>query len=339
LKKNPINTIAITYNLKKNPRQFFDDSFEEYDEKDTVEAIKSEILKCGYKVILIEQDDNFLKNIIKIRPEFIFNIAEGRGIYRSREAQIPSILESLHIPYSCSDPLALSVTLDKFICNNLLKSKNIPVPLMYTVKSKSALNSLKNIFNHKRFFIIKPRWEGSSKGIFIDSLVSDFKDLKKKTEIIFYKYNQPAVIEEFLERDEITVGVLGNDQPKVITMMRILPKKKRGLFLYSLEVKRRWQEEVQYQPRQNIPKRIQKLLCGYALRAFSFLGLRDIARIDFRLDKDNRPCIIDINPLPGLSPSYSDLPIGYRLNGGTYSNLIKGILKAALKRYGLAFKN
>ncbi len=333
-----IHTVAIVYNLKKSVSGLLDDTSEEYDEWETIEVLRDEIKKCGLKVVTIEQNENIFKKFTSLKIDFVFNIAEGLGSYRSRESQVPCFLESQKIPYSGSDAIALGITLDKFFCSYFLKSQGIKVPLMYSLDKKENTSYFKNIFKDGKRFIVKPRWEGSSKGIFLNSVVSNYKDLNKRVAYIISKYRQPAVVEEFIEGDEITVGILGNDNPKVITMMKIsLKDEGKESFIYSIENKRFWKERILYSGHNEIEKIIREKISEPALSAFKCLSLRDIARVDFRLNKIKTPFIIDVNPLPGLSPHYSDLPIAYKLGGGSYSDLIKKILKTALKRYGFKF--
>ena len=330
-----IEKIAVIYNLKRKKDS---DDEEEYDEKETVYALRKEIEKYGFEVVLLEENKSFLKKISQIKIDFAVNITEGRGNLRTRESLVPCILDSMCIPYSGSDGLSLGITLDKYLTHTFLKSAKIPVPQVFLVKDRNDLYSLKEIFKKEEYFIIKPRWEGSSKGIFQDSLVKNFNQLRKKVVFIWERYNQPSLVEEFLPNDEITVGVSGNKKPYLLGMMKIVPKDKPSLpFVYSIENKRMWQEKIEYKPQESIPDKIQELIEDYALRAFSLLELKDLARIDFRLDKNNHPKIIDINPLPGLSPSYSDLSILYNLKGRSYSELIKRFLHESFKRYGFNF--
>lgn len=327
-----IKTVGIAFNLKK--KGVFDDRYEEYDDFETIECLREEIEKLGFEVQLFEQNGTFLKDILEKRPDFVFNIAEGKGNTKGRESQVPGILESVDIPYSGSDPISLGLTLDKYLTNRILKSADIPVPLMFMVRSRKELEALENIFKKGDFFIIKPRWEGSSKGIFLNSLVNNFEQLKERAMDIFLKYCQPALVEEFLEKEEITVGVCGNTPPYILGMMKIVPRDlSQKRFIYSVENKRDWQKKIKYEPQETISHHIRTQISDYALKAFSALELRDVARIDFRIDKDDIPKIIDVNPLPGLSPSYGDLPILYRLRGGSYPDLIRTILKESFIRY------
>lgn len=327
-----IKKIGIAFNLKKSK---YCEEEEEYDEIETIEKLKEEIEKYGFKTILLEQNESFTENIHRERPDFVINIAEGKGNLRGRESQVPCILESLNIPYSGSDSIALGIALDKHLTNQILKSANVPVPLMFMVKKEKEIELLKDIFHQKESFIVKPRWEGSSKGIFSNSVVNNFKELEERINYLLSKYHQPALIEEFLEKDEITVGVCGNDSPRILGMMKISPQDVSGkTFLYSLENKRDWQVKIKYEPHTTIAPDIKDVIKKYALEAYRVLELKDMARIDFRVSRDNLPKIIDINPLPGLSPLYSDLPILYKLDGGNHSDLIKILLKEAFKRYG-----
>ncbi len=144
-------------------------------------------------------------------------------------------------------------------------------------------------------------------------------------------------MEEYLPGDEITVGIVGNGRPAVVGMMRIVPVEQREEFLYSLEEKRNYLERIRYEGPESIPPSLRDQVGRFALKAFQSLELRDMARVDFRLDSDGTPRIIDINPLPGLSPEYSDLPILHRLSGGEYNDLVRSILRSAFSRNGLLF--
>lgn len=326
-----IRKIAIVFNLKK--KGITDDSCEEYDDVETINALEIELKNAGLSVFRIEQSKNIFRDLLKAKPDFVFNIAEGIGVTRARESQIPCIFESLKIPYSGSDPITLGITLDKYLTNIILNLNNIPVPKAFIARNNLEIRQYKYLFKTKKLFIIKPRWEGSSRGIFLNSVVNDFNGFKRQANFILVKYKQPVLIEEFLEKEEITVGVCGNDNPFILGMMRITAKQlSEKYFLYSQENKRLWEERIKYEPASAINKSIRKRIEKYAIESFKTLELRDIARIDFRLDREGNPKIIDVNPLPGLSPYYSDLPIICKLKGKNYGYLIRTILNETLKR-------
>ena len=335
-KKNAsCHVIGIIFNLKTKGTSA--DSTEEYDEIETIDALQAEIERLGFRVMRVEQTGDWIGRLKKEKVEFVVNIAEGRGVTRNRESQVPAMLEYLGIPYSGSDALSLGVTLDKRLTTLLLKAGNIPVPEQYMVCQTQEIAGLQELFKQPRTLIVKPRWEGSSKGIFLNNVVSDYASLRGRVTDLLAAYKQPVLVEEFLEGDEITAAVCGNGANlRLLGMMRISnrdPKEKR--FIYSIETKRDWQEKVKYEGQEAITALVRQRVQDSAFRAFRALELRDISRIDFRLAADGTPKVIDINPLPGLSPHYSDLPILFRLQGDTYADLVRMILAEALQRNGL----
>ncbi len=334
-------TISIACNLKPEDvrelptasRRGASDSYEEYDSLETVEAIARQVRDLGFAAEILEQDDRFLSKIEQNPPDFVLNIAEGRGTSRGREAQVPAILESLGIPFSGSDSVSMSLSLDKYLTNRALAGESVPVPKAFLFR-KGARVSLPE---QETRWVVKPRFEGSSKGIFPDSLVKDESEARARVDRIWSLYDQDAIVEEFLPGDEITVGIFGNEEPWAGGMMRIAPTaKEEGTFLYSLEHKRDWKNRVRYEGPDMIPAEVREKAEACALMAFRALELRDVSRIDLRLDAAGNPHVIDVNPLPGLSPTYSDLPILYRLSGGTYADIIKTILSLALRRNGIS---
>ncbi len=330
-----ISNITIAYNLKDKSRT--DDLHEEYDEIETVLALKEEIGSKGFNVNILKQDKDFPKKIYEKKPDLVVNIAEGVGSTRSRESQVPCVLESLGIPYSGSDPLSLGITLDKYLTNIILKNAGVPVPEAFVISGIEDIKKHRETFSKKEAWIVKPRWEGSSKGVFLDSVVSDEDALKKKAEKVWMLYSQPAIVEEFLSGDEITVGICGNKDPYVLGMMKISPRKPRERFVYSIEEKRNWEQGIVYEGENAVPDGVRTAIGRHAIEAFRALSLRDVARVDFRLDRSLTPRIIDINPLPGLSPRYSDLMLMSRLSQRGYSELITRIMKAVFERYNAEF--
>ena len=231
----------------------------------------------------------------------------------------------------------MAIALDKLLTSRTLTSEGIPAPFSSSFREEADLSALPELFGLNPRYVIKPRYEGSSKGIFSDSVAHSPKEAEERIRRIWSRYGQPALAEEFLPGEEITVGITGNGRPVIAGMMKISSVFPREEFLYSLEEKRNYLENIRYDGPETIPSPLREQLGRLAAAAFRALELRDMARIDFRLDGDGIPRIIDVNPLPGLSPQYSDLPILHRLSGGSYRDLIGAILKGALRRNGLAF--
>ncbi len=325
--------VGLSFDLKSavTEHHSIEDALEEYDSPETV-AIISAILESGaHDVVWLGGGEQFLDNIRNKKVDIVFNIAEGRGDYRSREAQVPSVLEMLDIPYTGSDPQCLSICLDKPVAKKLLAAGGLSTPGWLILKSESGMDSI--TWERISFpVIIKPTCEGSSKGIRLTSLVHDSHQAEEEVKRILVDYRQPPMIEEFIDGNEVTVGIIGNKPPRILGSMRVVPKNKTGHFVYSLEVKRDYVNLVEYECPARLPQDVLEKLEDSALRAFMTLGCRDFARVDYRIDRDGTPYFIEMNPLPGLG-TYSDLVIMATMLGWTHEDLILAVFDAALKRY------
>ena len=325
--------VGLAYDLKSSViRQSSapDDVLEEYDSPATIEYIRQAITASGHTPIDLGGGGDFLRNILNEPVDFVFNISEGRGVYRSREAQVPSVLEMLGIPYTGSDPLTLAISLDKPLTKKLAEQAGILTPEWLTFNDPSEIDRI-----GKKGFpfpaIAKPAFEGSSKGVRQTSLVEDPADAPQQIEYLLHSYQQPVMLEQFIDGDEITVGILGNKPPKVIGMMRILPQQPTNNFVYSLEVKRDWVNLVKYEAPAKINGPLQQKIATMSLQTYQILGCRDFARVDFRVSREGVPYLLEINPLPGLG-DYSDLIIMAQQLGWTHQGLISAVLETALAR-------
>jgi D-alanine-D-alanine ligase len=325
--------IGLAYDLKETiaPQQTScDDAFEEYDSSETVELIAAALKAEGHTLTMLGGGWEFLGKILHDKVDFIFNIAEGRGTYRSREAQVPSILEMLNIPYSGSDPQCLAICLDKPLTKKLVASAVVRTPNWRVIANRQELRQI-NSLDFSFPAIVKPAYEGSSKGIRLTSVVEDAQQAIEVTESLLEKYQQPAMVEEIILGDEVTVGIIGNSPPNVLGMMRILPKQKNGYFLYTLEVKRNYLDLVDYECPAGLEEKVLHRLQSSSLRAFKAVGCRDFARLDFRISTAGVPYFLEINPLPGLG-THSDLVIMAKKMGWSQRQLISAVLNAALER-------
>lgn len=327
--------IGLAYDLKDTvipTSSSLEDALEEYDSPETVAAITAEIESLGHYVIKLGGGKEFISNILQNDVDFVFNISEGLGNYRSREAQIPAVLEMLGIPYSGSDPQCLALCLDKPLTKTLVTTAGVRTPGWYVVADYSQLNGITAADLPLPAFI-KPACEGSSKGIRFGSKVETREQACETAAGLLEQYRQPVMIEEFIAGAEVTVGMLGNNPPQILGIMRVLPKQRNAEFIYSLEIKRDWEQLVDYECPAGLETGISEEITKMSLKAFKTLGCRDFARIDFKLHSNGTPYFLEINPLAGLNPKSSDLPImAYKL-GWTYHSLIADILNTALQRY------
>ena len=333
--------IGIAFSLAPSDRggDGPDDRYEEFDKPETIAAIADVIRGEGHEVVLLGDGEEFLVRVLDDRPDFVFNIAEGHGVGRCREARVPAVLEMLDIPYSGSDPLTLAVALDKPLAKRLVRPLvHVPDGVVLTpdVEPIDILPMIAPLAGHFGFpLIMKPAFEGSSKGIRTRSLVRNSVDAALVYRDLRRAYDQPILVEQFVAGDEVTVAILGNGLgAEPLGAMRIAPKRPTESFVYSLEVKRDWARRVDYEaPAQLAPTALEDLVAD-ALTTYRALGCRDVARLDFRF-RGSQPMFIEANPLPGLNPESSDLVILARGYGISYEDLIRRILNTALARVGL----
>ena len=328
--------IGLCYDLKEDVKLnegCSDDALEEYDSLETIEALEEVFRAHGHIVTRLGGGRSFLENALRNPVDLAFNIAEGRGTYRSREAQVPSVLEMLNIPYCGSDPQCLAVCLDKPLTKVIISSYGIDTPRWNVINTEQELKKIDwNNFPYPAF--VKPAYEGSSKGIRFASVIESADRIIPVVSNILHSYGQPVIIEQFISGHEVTVGVIGNQQPRLIGMMRILPRKQTERFIYSLEVKRDWEDMVDYECPAELGDVVNNKIADAALKIFSVLGCRDFSRVDFRISHNGIPYFIEINPLPGLNPKSGDLVIMAGKMGQTYNMLVSSILNEAAKRYG-----
>jgi D-alanine-D-alanine ligase len=308
-----------------------DDCQEEFDSPATIEAIASVFRNLGHQVTKLGDGRELLEQLLADPPDFVFNVAEGTGIGRCRESRVPAVLEMLGIPYSGSDPLTLGAALDKQIARQWTTAAGVSVPWGKVIYPENDLGKA-DFSSWPWPVIIKPAWEGSSKGIRGRSLVDEPKQAMSVLSRMRRDYRQPLLVEEYIEGDEFTVGILGNDQPVILGVMKISPRCPTARFIYSLEVKRDFQRRVVYELSPACSSDTTAAIEHAALQVYHTLGCRDVARIDFRV-RAGTPFFLEANPLPGLNPETSDLVIMARLVGWSYSRLIETIWNAAVARH------
>ena len=326
--------VGVTYNLRKDFAHSENqpvDSLEEFDAEETIDAMKAVLEGEGHEVIKLGGGPGLIDRLKQTALDIVFNIAEGfQG--RNREAHIPALLEFMNIPYTGSDPLTLSVTLDKSMAKRIVMSEAIPTPRFRKVRGLEDLHRLDLSYP----LFVKLCDEGSSKGVRLNSRVGDRNALEERVGWLLKTYGPPVLVEEFVSGPEFTVGVLGNAHPEVLGVMQVEIK---GVPLdqaiYSLEIKREWEKRVVYHCPARIDQALLQQIEEVAVRAYQVLDCRDVSRVDIRVGKDGIPYFLEINPLPGLSPVYGDLPIMARGMGWTYERLVKTIFHHALSRYGL----
>ncbi len=333
--------IGVTYNLKKEVKgNLPQDYYAEWDDMETIEAVRDALLEKHDEVVLIEADESAYERLRQTKPDMVFNMAEGLG-GESREAHLPSIMELLNIPYTGSAPLTLSLCLNKARAKEVLSYYGIPTP-RFIVAETSAIE-FERYLNFP--MIVKPLYEGSSKGIRNDSVVYSTQELRRKIDFIISMYRQPAIVEEHVGGREFTVAILGNgSRLKVLPLVEIdfsaLPS--GATPIYSYEAK--WVFDRPDKPLDificpaKIDDRLRKAIEEVSRDAFRALQVRDWCRIDIRLDSTGVPNVLELNPIPGILPdpkSNSCFPKAARAAGMSFSTLINTVVDIARQRYGV----
>ena len=327
--------IGLTFDVKgssADDEPHFDDEEEEFDSPETIIALQSALQDLGHQVQLLGDGEEMLQRLLNgPQPDLVLNIAEGRGIGRSREARVPAVLEMLGIPHTGSDPLTLAVTLDKDCAKRLVRDAGLATPDWVLVEA-DVDDVAERLARLPMPVIVKPAFEGSSKGVLSTSLVHDRAELLDTVARLRQSYRQPILVEEFIDGDELTVGILGNDPAEVLGVMRVLPNDTTTPFVYSLEVKRDWRRRVRYECPAKLSAGDSESVARAALNVWKTLGCRDVSRIDFRM-RAGVPYFLEVNPLPGLSPVSGDLVLLAQAVGVEYPELIARIVKSAADRY------
>ena len=254
----------------------------------------------------------------------VFNIAEGcRG--RNREAQVPALCEVLDLPCTGSDAAALAVSLDKALAKRLLVQAKVRTPrfVLFTTGRERLPRSL-------RFpLIAKPNAEGTSKGLGPDSVVDDEESLRRLVGRLIERYRQPVIVEEYIAGRELTVAILGSPEPRALPPMEVVFHGANGRPVYGYSLKQDFCDEVTYECPAKLSAGELREVQRAALKAFEALGCRDVGRIDIRLDSAGKAHVLEVNPLPGLTPAFSDLCLITQAAGMDYRDVIAGILARA----------
>ncbi len=320
--------IGITYDLRDEylAQGFGEEETAEFDKVETIEGIESALQALNHNT---ERIGNVKSLISKLaageRWDLVFNIAEGMYGF-GREAQIPAVLDAYRIPYTFSDPLILTLTLHKGMTKRVIRDLQIPTPDFYVVEDE---NHIKEVSLPLPLFA-KPVAEGTSKGITETSKITDYRDLKSICLQLLRTFRQPVLVEGYLPGREFTVGIIGTgNEAAVIGVMEVLLKENAEAGVYSYHNKENYQKLVEYRL---VSGDIVQSCTEVALKAWRGLGCRDAGRVDLKLDNAGVPNFIEVNPLAGLNPNNSDLPILSGLAGISYQKLIGMILDTTLKR-------
>jgi D-alanine-D-alanine ligase len=320
--------IGITYDLREDYliEGYSEEETAEFDRAETIEAIDQTLKELGYRTDRIGHLKSLTRRLAAgDRWDLVFNIAEGlRGF--GREAQIPALLDAYDIPYTFSDPLVLALTLHKGMTKHVIRDMGIPTPDFAIIEKEDQITGI--CLSYPLF--AKPVAEGTGKGITAASKINTEKELVDVCRMLLTVFKQPVLVESFLPGREFTVGIIGTGKDAIATdTMEVCLKAQAEPDVYSYINKENCEELVEY--RLVYDEEAQQVR-ETALSAWRGLGCRDAGRMDLRSDRSGRPNFMEVNPLAGLHPQHSDLPIIFSLMGKTFHQLIDRIMHSALKR-------
>ncbi|MDA8091303.1 MAG: ATP-grasp domain-containing protein [Nitrospiraceae bacterium] len=324
--------VGLIYDLRKEYVEmgFSEEETAEFDSEETIGALSETIAGLGHEVCRIGHIYELSRRLaLGERWDLAFNVAEG--LYgRNREAQVPALLEAFNIPYTLSDPLTLALALDKIMAKKILREGGIPTPDFFSISSLEEAKELQTAPLPFPIFL-KPAYEGTGKGITSASIVHHPANFRNQAKRLLIKYNQPVLAEAYLPGHEFTVGILGTGaKARAIGVLEVKLLKNAEPGVYSYANKELCEERVKYTLTKN--KKIAAEASELALKAYNALGCRDAGRIDLKADMEDKLYVLEANPLAGLHPSHSDLPILCSQAGMKYEELIKNIMDSALER-------
>jgi D-alanine-D-alanine ligase len=334
--------IGLAYNQKPDAESpaaesgSSNDVYAEWDEPSTIDAVEQALGLFG-TVIRLHADATFPQKLSRARVQLVFNMAEG--LYgQNREAHVPAICEYLNVPYTASDPLALSLSLNKARAKETLSYHEVPTARFALVNDMVDLARVRLPYP----LFVKPVAEGSGKGIFANNLCSNRAQLRERVSFLLENYHQPVLVETYLPGPEFTVAILGNGAeafclPIVGFDFSTLPP---GVTpVYGYEAKWIWDTAEHqldiFECPARVPEKTYRHIEMVALDAYQALGCRDWSRIDVRLDESGIPNVVELNPLPGIIPDprmNSCFPKAARAAGFTYDELIQEVVRIAWKR-------
>ncbi len=323
--------IGLTYDLRSEYllEGYDDEETAEFDRPDTIDSLETALRELGCDVDRIGRCKSLVSRLAAgDRWDLVFNICEGmHGV--SRESQVPALLDLYQIPYTFADPLVMSVCLHKQTTKTLVAAAGVPTPKSRVIQQLSDLDSLSLKFP----VFAKPIAQGTSKGVTPESHVESVAELVDICAQLLHKFSEPVLIEEYLPGREFTVGIIGTgNQSRVLGTLEVVMLPGADSEVYSYRNKEECESLVDY--RLVRPEHDGQVAEAeeLALLAWRTLAARDAGRIDLRCDASGRPQFIEANPLAGLHPSHSDLPMLATALGMSYQELIAQILQSALAR-------
>ncbi len=323
--------MGLTYDLRSEYLQmgYSSEETSEFDRDDTIDAIETALSDLGHQTDRIGNGRRLVERLARgDRWDLVFNIAEGlNGM--GREAQVPGILDLYHIPYTFSDPLVMTISLHKAMAKRIVRDSGLATSCFFVFEKPADAG----LIDFDPPYFIKPIAEGTGKGTSSKSIIHHRETLGPACHSLLRQYRQPVLVEPFLPGREFTVGILGSeDKATVLGAIEVDLLKNAEPGVYSYANKENSEERVRYHLVEGGDDPTVLNAEALSLSVYRVLGCRDAGRIDIRCDEYGNPMFMEINPLAGLHPDHSDLPIICNHLGLSYLTLIQRIVESAAAR-------
>jgi D-alanine-D-alanine ligase len=341
--------VAVIYNEIPSPQRTADAepkapplNFEPYFEleiSDTEEEI-SDIVKAlreeGFDAFSFNLQDRFenLVNILEERkPDVVFNLVESFTDSSLQEITVAGVYEMLRIPYTGSTPLTLGICQRKGLTKQILLANGIRTPRFKLISGKNRSNR----YGLHYPLIVKPAREDGSLGVESESVVSNLKELKQRLEYILNEFHQPGLVEEFIDGRELSISILGAEEPVILPVSEVdfsgMPDSYNNIMTYQAKwdpTHETYHRTIPICPA-HLSKRIERRVKEIALKAYQIIGCRDYARVDIRLDRKDRPFVLEVNPNPHLAEGMG-LMRSAEAHGLSFGETLRKIVEFALAR-------
>lgn len=329
--------VGLFYNLRddfKKEENAPIDANADWDIAETVILLKDGLEESGFEVIDIGNPVLLADTKVWEQFDLVFSICEMTG-YRHREALVPSLCEMFDIPYVFSPPASMLISLDKNLCNFMVRQAGCKVPDWQLIHDVSELDPSR-FTNYP--YIVKPSAEGSGMGISQLAVVHTFDALQVRADQVLRKYQQPVIVQKFISGREFTVGVFETLNGLIAMQPVELSPQGSELedFVYGYQTKEQADTLVQFVP---VYGALASQLQTLAINSFKAIGCRDAGRVDIRLSPTETPFFLEINPLPHLHPEIGDFCRSARASGISYADLLSEIVKNAANRFNLVKNN
>ncbi|MBN2464355.1 D-alanine--D-alanine ligase [candidate division WOR-3 bacterium] len=324
--------VGITYDLREEylAEGYGEEETAEFDRPDTIDGIENALRELGFETDCIGHIRNLVKRLAKgERWDLVFNIAEGMYGF-GREAQVPALLDVYRIPYTFSGPMVLSLTLHKALTKRVVRDFGIPTPDFLQVRRPKDIAKVELPYP----LFAKPVAEGTGKGISPDSRIAEPTQLDAVCRRLLAEFDQPVLVETFMPGREFTVGIVGTGpRARTLAVMEVEYTAAALGQVYGYVNKEECESRIEYRLADDATAR---QAAEIALAAWRILGCRDGGRVDLRCAADGVPNFLEVNPLAGLNPVHSDLPIMCTLAGIGFRELLGMIVESTRLRVGWA---